>query len=71
VKKSNQGDMDEKNPFFGVFSSTAVGVELMDLSRFRVLIVVFSRGAALIEMRRGRLSIKKSPWFDFFTASKM
>jgi hypothetical protein len=36
---------------------------------FRVPRAVLSSDSGVIEMRQGRLSITKSPWFDFFTAS--
>jgi hypothetical protein len=35
VKKLNQGDMDEKNPFSGVHSRTMVIMGYVELSRFR------------------------------------
>jgi hypothetical protein len=43
VKKSNQGDMDEKNPVFGGFFIHRRLWELCELARFRLLHVKISR----------------------------
>jgi hypothetical protein len=69
LKKPNQGDMDEKNPVFGVFLIHGRLCKLPGLVRFHLLQIILRCHSLLIEMRQGRLSIKKSPWFDFFRAS--
>jgi hypothetical protein len=61
--------MDEKNPLFWVFLIQLCLHHLLGLTRFHLQEVIFRGNDFLIEMRQGRLSIKKSPWFDFFTAS--
>jgi hypothetical protein len=69
VKKSNQGDMDEKSPVFGFFLVHRRLCQLPGLLRLPLLQVILCVDSFIIEMRQGRLSITKSPWFDFFTAS--
>jgi hypothetical protein len=59
-----------KTPFSGLFLSTAGNVSLPELARLRLLHAKFLVDFRIVEMRQGRLSITKSPWFDFFTASE-
>jgi hypothetical protein len=61
--------MDEKNPVFGVFLIHRRLCQFPGLMRIPLLLVILCFDSFIIERRQGRLSITKSPWFDFFTAS--